>query len=189
MDEMLTKVLADPAVGAIGTAIGVAAVALWLASAWWAYSDAARRTESSFAALGAAAWVLLSSPLFLPLSLATYALVRPPVPASDVRARAIAARLTDVAVGESCPGCGEVIESEWLRCPACARWLTAPCRSCGQWSPRDLDICPFCGAEHEKAAAGEVPTAAGERGAQPRVASSMRPSLYAASREVSSTSS
>ena len=189
MNEMLDTFLADPAVGAVGSAVGIAGAALWLASAWWAYSDASRRTESSFVSLAAAGWILVATPLFAPLALAVYALVRPPVPASDARARALAHRLTDIAVGENCPDCGILVEREWLRCPACARWLTAACETCGQWSPGDLEICPFCGAEHEEAAVGDVPTAAGERPAQRRVASSLRPSLYAASREVSSTSS
>ena len=185
----MNQLLANPAVGAIGTAIGLAAAALWLASAWWAYNDAGRRTESGLAAFAAAGWILLATPVFAPLALAVYTLVRPPVAAPDARARSLALKLTDAAVGDLCPDCGSQIETSWLRCPTCARWLTAACANCNVWSARDLDICPFCGHEREEAAADDVPAAAPRGTAQRRPASSMRPSLYAASRETSSVRS
>ena len=66
MNDILGQILSNPLVGAIGLALAIGAIALWLATAWWAYGDALRRTESSVAAFGAAGWIILSTPVFLP---------------------------------------------------------------------------------------------------------------------------
>ena len=79
MSELIAQTLANPAVGAAGTAVLMAVVALWLAAAWWAYADASRRTESTLAGYVAAGWIILSTPMLLPLSLAAYTFARPQV--------------------------------------------------------------------------------------------------------------
>ena len=241
--DILAQILSNPLVSTGITMLGIALLALWVAAAWWAYQDAARRSESTLLAFLAAAWIIVSTPLMLPISLAVYVFARPQVSAADVRARNLARELGAVFDGPACPSCQLAIEPSWLRCPACTVWLAAPCRSCGVWSARDLEACPYCGSEehaapvvepdaapaswpvgpgiavgpgmpsragaptgtlgtfiparavlgvdgHEKAAAGESPTAAVSRRAQRlRVASSARPFSYAASRDASSASS
>ena len=148
MSNLIDDALANPIVGAAGTALAIAAVALWLAAAWWTWRDAARRTGSTTIAYGAATWVFISTPLLLPLALAIYALLRPPTTAAEHRAQALVAALTaDVAADSACPGCAGFIDRSWLRCPQCATWIAAPCASCGEWSPAELDLCPFCGRE------------------------------------------
>ena len=150
MDDILDQVLADPTVTAIGGAIGTAVVALWLAAAWWAYTDAARRTDNIPAALLAAAWIIVSTPLMLPMSLAVYALARPQHTAAEHRTRGLAAELVD-ALDEiapaSCLSCGTTVDANWLRCPRCTTWLALPCSLCRAWSDRSLPACPFCGSE------------------------------------------
>lgn len=161
MDEILGQVLADPTVGAIGAAIGVASVALWLAGAWWAHSDALRRTESELAAYLAAGWIFVSTPLMLPFALLAYTFARPQQSAADHRARALVAQLTEVtAAADTCPGCGTFAVAGWLRCPECATWLASPCSSCGSWSDSALEICPWCGTESREAPAVLTPVAA-----------------------------
>lgn len=147
MADLVAQTLANPAIGAFGTAIAMAGVALWLAAAWWAYGDAARRTESSLAGFVAAGWIILSTPLLLPLSLAAYAFARPQVPAADQRTRSIAAQLAAVPTGRFCATCAEPVDDVWLRCPSCTTWLASPCAHCGEWSEANLDICPFCGGD------------------------------------------
>jgi hypothetical protein len=160
IDQAFSDVLADPAVSAIGGAIAVAGVALWVAAAWWAYCDATRRTGSVFAPLVAAGWIVVSTPLLMPLSLAVYALARPQQTAAQKRARRMAASLLDElgspAEAQACPGCAAEVEPTWLRCPACTIWLAAPCVSCGGWSNRDLEACPWCGSEERAAPAVEL---------------------------------
>ena len=156
MTDFLADILADPTVSAVASAFGIALIALWLAAAWWAYSDAARRTESSFAAFFAAGWVVVSSPLLLPFSLAVYGFARPPVTAAEHRSRALVAELGATAtLGPACTSCGALVDSSWLRCPECATWLAAPCMGCGEWSDPRLEICPWCGREGHDAPAVE----------------------------------
>jgi hypothetical protein len=142
--------LADPTVAALGGAIGAALVALWIAAAWWAYTDAARRTESTLAALIVAGWIIVSTPLLVPFSLAIYSLARPGQTAADARTRHLAGALVDAmeaSMAGGCTACGLGVEPGWLRCPRCTTWLALPCTGCGTWSDSSLDACPFCGSE------------------------------------------
>jgi hypothetical protein len=142
--------LSDPMVTAIGGAIGAALVALWIAAAWWAYTDAGRRTESTVAALVAAGWIIVSTPFLVPFSVAVYSLARPQQTAADSRARHLAGALVDemeASVAGACRACGVEVEPGWLRCPRCTTWLALPCSGCGTWSEPALDACPFCGSE------------------------------------------
>ena len=168
MNEIFDQVLADPTVTAIGGAIGAALVALWLAAAWWAYTDAARRTDNTPAALFAAAWIIVSTPLFVPFALAVYALARPQHSAAEHRTRSLAAELVDALdeiASTGCPSCGKTVEEGWLRCPSCSGWLALPCALCGSWSDRSLAVCPYCGAEERGEATVEAlePAAASGR--------------------------
>lgn len=148
MSDLFASLLDNPIIGAAGTAIGLAAVAMWLAAAWWAYRDAARRTESTLAGFLAAAWIVVSTPLLLPLSLAVYAFARPGITAAEHRAQSLVAALSfDNVATASCPTCGVGAEPGWRRCPQCATWLAAACPGCGEWAPAGLDLCPFCGRD------------------------------------------
>ena len=152
MTDLLAQTLANPAVGAVGTAILLAVLALWIAAAWWAYADAARRTESSLAGYVAAAWIILSTPLLLPLSLAAYTFARPQVAAADRRTRSLAAELSMTPMQPTCAVCAEPVDGDWLRCPSCTTWLASPCAHCGSWSDGTLELCPWCGRRDAGAA-------------------------------------
>jgi hypothetical protein len=158
MPDLIAQVLADPAVGALGTAVAMAAVALWLAGAWWAYADASRRAASSLAGFVAAGWIILSTPLMLPLSLAVYAFARPQVTAADRRTRALAKELAMTPERPVCATCAEPVDATWLRCPSCTSWLAAPCSDCGGWSDASLSLCPWCGGEERDEPVVESPT-------------------------------
>lgn len=147
MPELIDDFLASPIVSAAVMAMAGATIALWVAAAWWAYADAIRRTETTLAGYVAAAWIILSTPLMLPLSVAAYALARPPVPAGEGRVRTLVEALRATADGPACGTCGEPIDGAWLRCPDCATWLATPCASCGGWSEAGLELCPWCGEE------------------------------------------
>jgi len=150
VDEILNQTLGNPIVSTIGMALAGAMVALWVAAAWWAYGDAARRTGNTFAALVVAAWIVASTPLLLVLSLPVYMLVRPQDSAAERRTRGLAAELVDVLEArgvEGCFNCTNAIEPGWHRCPSCTTWLELPCASCAEWSDRTLAICPYCGGE------------------------------------------
>lgn len=147
MSDLISQTLSNPAIGAFGTAVAVAVVALWLAGAWWAYADAARRAESSLAGFIAAGWVILSTPLLLPLSLAVYAFSRPQISAADRRTRMLAQELSLAPERPACATCAEPVDDTWVRCPTCSSWLATPCSECGGWSDASLELCPWCGGE------------------------------------------
>ena len=152
MSDLIANVLNSPVVTALGTALILAVVALWLAAAWWAYQDATRRTESSVLGFAAAGWILLSTPLLLPLALPIYRYVRPATSAAEQREQALVIALASSAEGSRCAACGARTQDEWRRCPACETWLAAACSACGEWAPAGLEICPFCGTEDHAAA-------------------------------------
>lgn len=144
MSQILGTVLADPTVGAIGLAIGGALAGIWLAATWWTYADMSRRTHSDLARLSAATWVLLSTPVLLPLSLGSYLLARPQLTLAERRAVRLFGALAPTLNEELCPSCQDSIDAGWSRCPGCAFWLKTECQACGEWSTSDVDVCPFC---------------------------------------------
>jgi len=148
MADFLNRTLADPAVTAVGIAFGVACVALWLAAAWWVYGDAARRSESVVGPMIAGGWIVISTPVLLPLSLGIYTLVRPQRTVGESRTQNLMWALSSSAiVARRCPECDIRVEADWRRCPSCTTWLEAPCARCGAWSDRELPICPWCASE------------------------------------------
>ena len=151
MSDLISQTLSNPAIGAFGTALAMGGVGLWLAGAWWAYADATHRAESSLAGFVAAGWIILSTPLLLPLSLAVYAFSRPQVTAADRRTRTLAQELSMAPGRPTCASCAEPVDATWLRCPTCSSWLAAPCSECGGWSDASLDLCPWCGGEERDA--------------------------------------
>jgi RNA polymerase subunit RPABC4/transcription elongation factor Spt4 len=158
MTDIVANALDNPIFPAIGLALAGTAGALWLAGTWWAYRDASWRTGSPFLGLLAASWIVVSSPLLLPLSLGVYALVRPQHTAAEGRSRRLVEELVEQldADGSTCPQCAAPIETDWLRCPVCASWLATPCTNCGGWSDGSLEICPWCGSEERDAPEVEV---------------------------------
>ena len=172
MPDLIANLLNNPVVAALGTALILAVVAMWLAGAGWAYRDAARRTESSVLGFAASGWILLSTPLMLPLALAIYAFARPSRTAAEQREQALVFALASSAEGSSCAACGARTQEDWRRCPACATWLAVACSQCSEWAPAGLEICPFCGMEDHEAAAErtDVPVAATAQPARARPA-------------------
>jgi len=148
MTDIIDQALDNPIFPAIGLALAATAGALWVAGAWWTYRDATWRTGSWFLGMLACGWVVLSTPLLLPLSLGVYALARPQHTAAQGRSSRLVAELVAQLEGDggACPTCMSSIETDWLRCPACATWLAEPCAHCGGWSEKSLEICPWCGA-------------------------------------------
>jgi len=144
MNQLFTSVLSNPLVDTTGFALGGAAVGLWLAAAWWTYTDMSRRTTMELARLTAVAWVLLSTPALLPLALGAYLLARPQLTVAERRAQRLFEALEPSLEDGRCPACGTGVDPDWHRCPACAAWLASECRACGDWSALDVDTCPWC---------------------------------------------
>lgn len=147
MTQLLDVVTTNQTVGAVVIAIVGAVLGLWIAAAWWTYADLSRRVRPELLRLVAPAWILASSPLLLPLSLAAYLLVRPQETVAERRSREILGALAPTLDPATCPGCEDRVEEGWRRCPSCATWLGAPCSRCGRWSPIELQLCPYCATD------------------------------------------
>src|SRR3954447_24819349 len=87
VNQFLADLASNPTVGAVGLAVAGALAGLWFAAAWWAFSDMSRRTTVEVGRLLAPAWILLSTPVLLPLSLGTYLLARPQRTVAERRAQ------------------------------------------------------------------------------------------------------
>ena len=149
MQDVVGQLLGSPAVTTAVSLLAVGGVALWLAAAWWTYQDMQRRTTSEVAALGAVAWILLSTPALLPLSLPIYLLARPQRTVAQGRSTELALALqAELSAELTCPGCGGRLgDEDWRRCPTCSTWLATECDACGRWSSVRLDICPWCAVD------------------------------------------
>jgi hypothetical protein len=148
MSETIDQILSSPLVTTTLLGLGIALVGVWIAATWWAYQDATRRSEAEFPRWLAAAWILLSTPLLLPLSLLVYTLLRPQEAAADRRTRELVATLQGMDHQDPrCPACAETIDATWARCPSCALWLARPCDRCERLAPVDARICPWCAWE------------------------------------------
>ena len=145
MPSQIADLIDTSVLSGVAFTIGIAGIGLWLAAAWWTYGDMARRTNSDLARYGAAAWIILSSPALLLISLPVYLLARPQATAAQRRSRDLVVALSPELFGAvRCEACGQVVDDDWRRCPACAAWLQVACVDCGRWSATNLEICPWC---------------------------------------------
>ena len=148
MTQLFDAVAANQTLGMVLIALASAGLGLWLATAWWTYGDLARRAEPELVRLMAPAWILASTPVLLPLSLAAYLLLRPHETVAERRTREMLRALVPSTADETrCRVCGTRTDESWRRCPTCATWLGASCSRCGRWSPIDLELCPFCASD------------------------------------------
>lgn len=146
--EALAGILSHPLIGIVLRGLVIAAVVIWLASAWWVWRDLGQRTHDSLAPYLGATGVLLATPVFFPLALVVYRLVRPqdPVALEDELALRTAA-IEGPEPESTCPGCGRITDGEWRRCPDCGAELTVPCAACGRPVGAGWAICAWCAAE------------------------------------------
>ncbi len=125
-------------------------VAVWLASALWAFVDMRRRTDNPVAPYASAGIVILASPLFFPFALLLHVAVRPRTTVTEARLTQLndAALEAEVDVPR-CPTCRKPVESDWLICPHCRATLGHRCDRCGRAVEVDWDACAWCGASFE----------------------------------------
>ena len=166
--------LAEPAVQLAGQLVGAYLMVVWLASIGVLVRDTRRRFTPSLAPWVVGLLAFLSTPVFLPLTIMVYGILRP----GQTRAEREEQRLIGVALAaavpdpaNTCPGCGAGSQDQWVRCPECATPQREPCTRCGQMIELRWSICPWCAKDHapgvpenEAAAAVMVPAAIERRG-------------------------
>ena len=88
--------------GMIGMLLALVAT-LWLATAWWVLTDLGRRQANPAFAYLAAAGVVVATPLFFPLALAVYLILRPSLTLAEARQQRLAEMA--LALEEGCVCC------------------------------------------------------------------------------------
>jgi hypothetical protein len=106
-----------------------------------------RHADPSLAYL-AAGGIVIASPVFFPLALGIYLILRP----SETLAEARTQRLAELAIEledevERCPECGVLTEEDWLACPSCRTRLGHRCVGCSRTMGLDWIACAWCATE------------------------------------------
>ena len=169
----ISQILNDPTVQTIFRATVIYVGLIWLAAAYWAYRDLRTRTANPLLPYGAAAAIILFTPLFFPLAVVLYRIVRPPETVAEASERALAeeAMLVEVEKQHHCAACKRAIEADWLICPHCRTRLRRICSSCGRLVETDWSLCAYCGKDFERPdftrAPARIPAARGAQAALP----------------------
>jgi len=118
-------------------------VAFTIAIVVWTFRDMRSRSRDILAQILAALVVLIFN---IP-GLLIYYLMRPKETLADGYERALAeeALLQDIEEKQSCPGCKQVIQPDYMVCPNCHTKLRKPCVNCGKPLHLKWSICPYCG--------------------------------------------
>jgi len=148
----ISQILNDPTIQTIFRATIIYVGLIWLAAAYWAYRDLRTRTPNPLLPYGAAAAIILFTPLFFPLAVVLYRIVRPPETVAEASERALAeeAMLVEVEKQHHCAACKRPIEADWLICPHCRTRLRRICSSCGRLVETDWSLCAYCGKDFER---------------------------------------
>jgi RNA polymerase subunit RPABC4/transcription elongation factor Spt4 len=131
------------AVVVIAAFFGAFLAALWLSIVIWTFRDIRARSRDIFAQILATMVVAI---LTLP-GLVIYIMVRPRETLAEAYDRSLEeeALLQSIEERETCPGCGQRAEEEWVICPYCHTRLKKHCHHCGRTIQLHWTVCPFCG--------------------------------------------
>jgi len=185
MDELL-QIVGEQVAAVVGHPVVVFAIqatvaylcVLWLASAFWVFRDLYRRTRDPISPYAAAGAVVLFTPLFFPLAILAYRLMRPATTLAERRAMELEADLlAREAIVDTCPECGRRVEDTWSRCPGCGIPLASDCPGCGERVGLDWVVCAWCAYDFEDPPARLVGVMA--ESARPFPARAIAPALRA----------
>src|SRR5262249_58921508 len=121
-----------------------------------------QRSENPILPYVAASFIILFTPIFFPLAIFIYKIVRPHEKIGETYERNLAeeALLAEVESIKSCPTCARRVHEEWIICPTCRTRLNRVCPNCSRLVGLDWTLCAWCGREferHDQLAAGSAP--------------------------------
>jgi RNA polymerase subunit RPABC4/transcription elongation factor Spt4 len=133
-----------------GTVVYV--IVLWLAAAYWAFRDMQLRAENPILPYFAASLIIVFTPIFFPLAVFAYRIIRPQEKIGEVYERNLAeeALLAEVEAIKTCPTCGRRTNDEWIICPSCRTRLNRVCPNCSRLVGLDWSLCAWCGKDFER---------------------------------------
>jgi RNA polymerase subunit RPABC4/transcription elongation factor Spt4 len=133
-------------------AIAVYLIILWLAGAYWAFRDMQQRTENPILPYVAASFIIVFTPIFFPLAIFVYKIIRPHEKIGEVYERNLAeeALLAEVEAIHNCPTCARRVNDEWIICPTCRTRLNRVCPNCSRLVGLDWSLCAWCGKDFER---------------------------------------
>jgi len=153
--KALAGFFGSPVVQLALQAIAVYLIILWLAGAYWAFRDMQQRTENPILPYVAASFIIIFTPIFFPLAIFVYKIIRPHEKIGEVYERNLAeeALLAEVEAIKSCPTCARRVNEEWIICPTCRTRLNRVCPNCSRLVGLDWSLCAWCGKDFERPAA------------------------------------
>jgi RNA polymerase subunit RPABC4/transcription elongation factor Spt4 len=161
MEQIFTEIgkaiagfLGSPVVQLALQAIAVYLIILWLAGAYWAFRDMQQRTENPILPYVAASFIIVFTPIFFPLAIFVYKIIRPHEKIGEVYERNLAeeALLAEVEAIKTCPTCARRVNDEWIICPTCRTRLNRVCPNCSRLVGLDWSLCAWCGKDFERPA-------------------------------------
>jgi RNA polymerase subunit RPABC4/transcription elongation factor Spt4 len=144
-------------------AIGIYIVAIWLASAYWAFRDMQGRAANPVLPYLAAAIVIGFTPVFFLFGIIVYRIIRPQERLGEAYERGLAeeALIAEIEQIEHCATCGRKVHEDWIICPTCRTRLKRVCPHCTKLVGLDWSLCAWCGRDFERrealASVGAVP--------------------------------
>jgi RNA polymerase subunit RPABC4/transcription elongation factor Spt4 len=133
----------------IAAFVGAFLAALWLSLVIWTFRDIRARSRDFFAQILATLVVaILNVPGIL-----IYIMVRPRETLAEAYDRSLEeeALLQSIEERESCPGCGQRTDAEWVTCPYCHTKLKKSCHHCDRAMHLRWTVCPYCGTSDRPA--------------------------------------
>ena len=150
--DAIGQFFANPLIQLAIQAAGVYVVILWLAAAFWAFRDLQLRTDNPVLPYLASTLIIVFTPVFFPLAVIVYRVIRPQERIGEVSERQLAeeALLAEVDNIRTCPTCSRRVHEEWLICPTCRTRLNRVCPHCGKLVGLDWSLCAWCGKDFER---------------------------------------
>jgi RNA polymerase subunit RPABC4/transcription elongation factor Spt4 len=146
----MNRLLADSATLVVLGIVAAAGyvVVLWVATAFFVWRDARRRSESLLFQLFAL--ILGFIPPFL--GALVYMVIRPPRTLDEERALALEEQTlreidNDAIALRPCPSCGRDIEADFIVCPYCRTHFARRCHACDRVLRLGWAVCPYCAEE------------------------------------------